>query len=173
MRLVSIGLLILILSSCTANEQNKPQSDAYFNIKGYFETEANRLNQLQLPIDKSVAINGIAEQKIVKIKDFKNELSSFIASDINKASWRGSYTVKKDRDNELYTTTNEKIPIKKIAIHYLNQKIKWIQVIGMTDNLLYHSSDSLTYFPDSLYEIKKTQKIRLLKEKKYVMIGKF
>ena len=173
MKLAGIGFLILILSACTANEQNKTQTGGYFDLKGYFEKEAIRLNTLSLQIDKSVEVNGNGEQKRVKIKDFKNELGTFITSDINKSSWRGSFSVKKETNTESYTTVNAKIPVKKVEIHYLNQKIKWIQIIAITDNILYHSSDTLTYYPDSLYEIKKTQKIKLLKEKKYVISGRF
>ena len=172
MKFAGIGFFILILSSCTANEQNKTQTGTYFNLKGYFEKEADRLNKLSLQIDKSVEINGNGEQKLVKIKDFKNELSTFIASDINKSSWRGSFSVKKEASIERYTTLNEKIPVKKVEIRYLNEKIKQIQIIALTNNILYHSSDTLTYYPDSLYEIKKTQKIKLLKEKKYIIKGK-
>jgi hypothetical protein len=173
MKLASIGFLILILSACSTNEQSKPQMGAYFNVKGYFEKEAARLNRLNLQIDKSVEVNGIGERKRVRIKDFKNELSTFIGSDINKSSWRGSFSVKKEANIERYTTKNEKIPIKRLEIYTLNQKIKWIQIIALTDNILYHSADTLTYYPDSLYEIKKTQKIKLLNEKKYSIKGKF
>ena len=173
MKFAAIGLVVLVLGGCAANEQNKPQSAAYFDLKGYFEKEATKLNKLNLEIDKSVAINGSAEQKIVKIKDFNKELSTFIASDINKLSWRGSFTVKKDANAERYITINDKIPVKQIEIHYLNKKIKQIQIVSVTDNILYHSSDTLNYFPDSLYEIRKTQKIKLLKKKVYVVVGKF
>ena len=173
MRLTGLCFLIFLSYSCTQNEQNKTQKVAYFSLKNYFETEAERLNALNLQIHKTVAINDVNEHKLVKINNFGNELNTFISSDINKASWRGAFIVKKDEHLALYTTENKKIPVKKLEIRYQNNRIKSIQVFLRTANILYHSSDTLTYFPDSLYEIKKTQKIKLLKEKRYVVIGKF
>ena len=172
MKIVGIVFLILILNACTANEQNKTKTSTYFDVKGYFEREASRLNGLNLKIDKSVEINSDVERKRVHIKDFKNELSTFISADINKSSWKGSFSVKKDPSTERYSTINEKIPVKMVEVHYQNQKIRWIQIVSVTNNILYHSSDTLNYFPDSLYEIKKTQKIKLLNRKVYVVVGK-
>ncbi len=149
------------------------QSEAYFDIKGYFEKEAIRLNKLDLSTEKSVAIDGEKEQKLVKISDFNQELSAFIAADINKASWRGAFVVTKQNEIVRYTTENKKIPVSAVKIAYRNNKLKSIQLVVKTDNILYQSIDTLSYFPDSLYEIKKTQKIKLLKEKKYVVVGKF
>lgn len=173
MRLAVIGFLILILGSCVRDEQNKAQIETYFNLKSYFKSEANRLNKLHLHVDKAVAIDGETERKQIQINDFKNELSIFIDADINKASWRGEFTVKKEGEAELYTTKNEKIPVKNVEIRYQKNKLKSIQILVITKNILYVSSDILTYFPDSLYEIKKTQKIKLLKEKRYSVIGRF
>ncbi len=173
MRLAGIGLLILLLSACAQKEQKKAQSETYFNLRSYFEKEAERLNKLNLQLDKLVAIGEDVEQKKVNIKDFNRELSTFINSDINKASWRGAFTVKKERNLELYTTENEKIPVKRVEIQYQNNRIRSIKIDIATENILYRSTDRLTYFPDSLYEINKIQKIKLLKEKKYSVIGKF
>ena len=173
MRLTGLCFLIFLLHSCTPTEQNKKQKVAYFSLKNYFEKEAERLNRLNLQIHKTVGINGVNEQKLVKINNFENELNAFISSDINKASWRGAFTVKKDENLALYTTENNKVPVKKVEIRYQNKKVKSIQIFLRTTNILYHSSDTLTYFPDRLYEIKKTQKIKLLEEKRYVVIGKF
>jgi hypothetical protein len=173
MRKLIIYLLALFLISCTQKEQEKTSAKIYFDVKGYFEKEAKRLDNNKALVHKSVAINGITEQKTIHIPDFKNELGSFISSDINKASWRGSFNVKKDKDLTVYTTTEEKIPVKKIEVRMQNDKPVYIKILVVNTNILYTSSDTLAYFPDSLYEIKKTQKIKLLKEKKYAVIGKF
>ncbi len=173
MKLATIGFLFIVLCSCSSKEQNKPQIAAYFNVKNYFEKEAARLDNLHRPIQKTVVINGVAETKQIKIESFSDELGTFINSDINKASWRGSFTVKKASNLELYHTDNEKIPVKNVQIQYKNNSVKSIQIIVSTTNILYHSIDTLNYYPDSLYEIKKTQKIRLIEEKRYSVIGKF
>lgn len=173
MRIFFFGFLIILIVSCSQQDQNKTQVTAYFNLKDYFENEADRLTKNNLKLNKSVAINGVTEQKMIEIKDYKSEFSSFIASDINKASWRGAFAIKKEQNHITYSSNNEKIPVKKVEITYQNNKLTSIRIITRTDNILYHSTDSLSYFPDSLYEIKKLQKIKLIKEKRYVIRGRF
>jgi len=173
MRLIKIAFLLIILSSCSQPTQNKAQAKAYFDLKGYFEKEADRLDKLGLKIDKSVSINGIEEHKLIKVEDFNKELNSFITLDINKASWRDAFKVKKENNLLMYTTDNEKIPVKKVEIQYQNNKVSSIYIVTEVDNILYHSTDTLSYRSNQFYEIKKTQKIKLLKEKKYTIIGKF
>ncbi|SFG73574.1 hypothetical protein [Pedobacter insulae] len=162
----------MILNGCSQTDQPKITVKAYFDLKGYFENEADRLDQLGLKVNKSVAINGIEEHKTIKIEDFNNELSSFIALDINKASWRGDFTVKKEKDITVYTANNEKIPVKKLEIQFRNNHVSSILIINKVDNILYRSADTLVYKPNQFYEIRKTQKIKLLKQKKYIVKGK-
>jgi len=173
MKLGGLGLIVLLLFSCTQSQQNQVQKDSYFKVKEYFEKEVNRLNKRKPRVDKTVSINGVKEQRQLQIADFKNELNIFISSDINKASWNGAFQIKKAQDVTIYTTADEKIPVKRLEISYQHNKVKSISILLLTTNILYHSSDTLTYFPDSLYEIKKTQKIKLLNEKKYAVIGRF
>lgn len=173
MKLIGLALLVLFLSSCAQNEKNGAQSNSYFDIKGYFEKEAVRLKKLAPLIQKSVSIDGISEQKKIKIENYKKEFNNFISADINKVSWRGDFVVKIMGDLTQYSTLNNKIPVKELQIRYKDNVVKSIRIIEKTENILYYSSDTLSYFPDSLYEIKKTQKIKLLTQKKYVITGIF
>ena len=70
-------------------------------------------------------------------------------------------------------STNPKIPIKKIEIVKINNQIKSIKIFKATENYLYVSTDTLSYYPDSLYSIENLQNIKLLGEKKYQISGKF
>ena len=173
MKFIAFGFLIILYCSCSQKQQDIPQGEPYFNIKNYFEKEADRLTKLNSTIIKTVSIDGVSEQKKVKIKDYKKELNTFISSDINKASWRGAFVVKKEENQILFTSDNEKVPVKKVQIQFEKNKVKSIQIVVKTINILYHSSDTLTYFPDSLYEIKKMQKIKLLNSKRYSVVGRF
>ena len=123
--------------------------------------------------DEGRIVNGEREDMKVKINNWEKEFETFISSDINKSSWRGSFKVKKDYSTEIYVTDNEKIPIKKVEIFYRNDKISGIKIIINTSNRLYISKDTLSYYPDSLYQIKKVQKIKLMDQKTYQIIGKF
>lgn len=165
--------LLLFGSSCTLKEQDKSNVTAYFDLAAYFKNEAARLAKSNLAITKTVAVNGTREEKKVKISDWEKEFETFISSDINKASWRGSFKLTKTEGEETYTSSSAKIPVKKLQIFYQNNKIRTIKVFINNNNNLYTSKDSLAYYPDSLYQINKTQQIKLMDEKKYIITGRF
>ncbi|RZK44239.1 MAG: hypothetical protein EOO90_00830 [Pedobacter sp.] len=173
MRRILLAIAILFFFSCSPKEPGIVESENLFDLKGFFEKEAARLEKLNLTVNKTVSIDGVEENKKIKIQDFAKELNSFISSDINKASWRGAFNINKTENLLQYTTTNEKIPVKELIIQFENEEVKSIRIINEVKNILYHSSDTLTYFPDSLYEIRKTQKIKLIKEKNFRITGRF
>ncbi|MDN3588004.1 hypothetical protein QWY86_15080 [Pedobacter aquatilis] len=156
------------LISCNQEKESKANTDLlYFDIKGYFQKEALRLNKSKPKILKVVTINGLSENKNLNIKDWEKEFSIFANADINKASWKGSFKTQKAVDKIIYTSSNKKIPVKKVQIDFLNKSVAKIKIIISNKNILYTSGDTLLYYPDSLYLVKKYQKIKLLKEKKY------
>ena len=168
------GFLLLLSLGCTDQSAQQQQRElTYFDIKGYFETEVNRLNKLKPSITKSVEINDSLERKAVRILDWKKELSIFSEADINRASWKGLFKLEKHDGTDIYTSDDEKVPVKKLALRFEGKRIKQILIVLNTDNSLYDSKDSLSYYPDSLYRIKKTQHIKLLSSKHYEIQGLF
>ena len=172
MRFIFICLFFISFSACSYDNKEK-ENPIYFELESYFKNEAVRLTKNNQLIDKTVMINGKAEQKKIKINNWEQEFSSFIDADINKASWRGSFTLSKADTLETYTSESKKIPVKKVEIFLKDKKVVGIKIFIANKNDLYTSSDSLVYFPDSLYEIKKTQKIKLMDGKQYIVRGKF
>lgn len=164
----ALGLL-----SCNQRKESEANTDLiYFDVKGYFAKEISHLQKLKPVVIKSVSINGAIEKKSLVIKDWNKELSVFVDADINKTSWKGSFATLKNDLQEIYTSSSKKIPVKKILIVKEDNRIKKIEIFIANKNILYTSNDTLTYYPDSLYQIKKQQKIRLLSAKKYTIIGK-
>ena len=173
MRRIIIYFWVMFCCSCTLKERDQQTASSYFDLDSYFKSEAKRLAKANPQIVKSVEVNGEVEQKAMQISNWEKEFDSFISADINKASWKGSFKLKKDSTWEVYVTENEKIPVKKLAISYRNDKIYAIKIFITNTNSLYTSKDSLSYYPDSLYEINKTQQIKLMQEKKYLITGRF
>lgn len=145
----------------------------YFDVKGYIYAEAGRLQRANPEISKTVMVNNDSEHKKVKIADWKKELSAFSDADINKSAWKDLFKLQKQKDMEVYTSGNEKVPVKSLSIFYRNGKVQGIKLLISNANLLYTSNDTLSYYPDSLYQVKKTQRIKLLKEKNYRITGQF
>ena len=168
-----ILVFALAFFSCNQRKEAEANTDLlYFDVKGYFAKEISRLQKLNPEVNKTVSINSVTENKTAKIVDWAKELAIFVNADINKTSWKGSFKIKEQNGVDSYTSDNKKIPIKKLSITWNGQKAGKIEIIIDNKNILYRSLDTLTYYPDSLYVIKKQQKIRLLNEKKYSIVGK-
>ncbi|MFC4210046.1 hypothetical protein ACFOWA_02555 [Pedobacter lithocola] len=162
------------LFSCNQREESKANTDLlYFDINGYFKKEASRLKKTNPQITKQVFVNNATETKTQTIKDWDKELAIFSSADINKSSWRGSFTIDRTANKEHYTSASKKIPVKDVLIEKYNQEIQKVQIIISNKNILYTSGDTLTYYPDSLYQIKKHQQIKLLNAKNYQISGRF
>jgi hypothetical protein len=168
-----ILVFALALFSCNQRKEAEANTDLlYFDIKGYFGKEITRLQKLNPAVNKTVSVNGAAENKTAKIADWTKELAIFVNADINKTSWKGSFVASKQNGADVYTSDSKKIPVKKVSVFQDGLKVNKVEVIVDNKNILYRSLDTLTYYPDSLYAIKKQQKIRLLSEKKYSIVGK-
>ena len=164
----------LLLTSCNSSPAEQQKTvPLYFDLKGYFEKEALRLQRAQPLVSKSVSINGSEETKSLKIANWKAELAAIADADINKASWRRLFTVHHKNGKVHYTTAEEKIPVKEVIVAYSQNKPVAVVVLMKASNMLYTSVDSLHYYPDSLYQINKSQHIRLLDSKDYKVTLKF
>ncbi|MBB6500215.1 hypothetical protein [Pedobacter cryoconitis] len=172
--LTTISLSILFFAACNPSAPKKQNTSfTYFKLKDYMDLEAKRLKVLNPEIDKTVMVNQSAERKKLRIADWQKELSSFADADINKSAWQGLFKQRKGKDTESYLSDNEKVPVKSMTISYRNGKVHGIELLIRTENSLYTSNDTLSYFPDSLYQLKKTQHIKLLNEKSYQITGRF
>jgi len=166
-------LLLSSLVSCNLKDEGKEKVKTYFDLESFFKSEAKRLSAKNQMIDKTVIINGKAEHKKLTITNWEKEFSAFIDADINKASWKGSFASSNVNHTTIYTSNSAKIAVKKLEVTSENGKILAIKIFVANINSLYTAKDSLSYYPDSLYEIKKVQHIKLMEEKKYEVIGKF
>jgi len=168
------GFLLLLSLGCINDTEVAQQRElTYFDIKGYFEGEVSRLSKIKPSIHKSVEVNDSLERKQLRITDWRKELSIFSDADINRASWKGLFSVNKQQGSETYVSDDDKIPVKEIKITFDQKHLKSLLIIIKNSNSLYTSQDSLFYYPDSLYRVKKVQHIKLLKEKHYEIKGRF
>ena len=170
----AVSFLSLFLLSCTAGESPAISSKTYFDIQGYFKSEAARLEKKDPFLDKTVAKNELNERKRLKISDWTKELELFGLSDINKAAWSRSYRKTAGNGMIRYAATEKDLKTQEIII-YANEKgeTQRIYILNKMENALYSSSEELNYYPDSLYSIHKKQHIILLGDNDYQVIGRF
>jgi len=173
-KLSLLFLLLIFICSCdVATDKNKSEVGSYFNIKGYFNKEIARLTKKGQSIQKTVGVNGSMETKTMNIGDWEKELSAFSNAEINRASWRGLFVTTKKDNVVIYTSNDEKVPVKEVKLFMNDGIIKGLSIVIRNENILYDSTDSLAYFPDSIYQVKKQQNIRFLSKKNYVIEGRF
>jgi len=167
-------VLTALLTACAAPEKENTGTKAvYFDLKGYFSKEAAALNARHPFVNKRVVVNSKAEDKQVKISDWQKEFSVFIDADINKAAWEGEFSSKATAQGITYTSNSDKVPVKQVQVLKASGAVRGIVITIHNSNYLYSSSDTLSYYPDSLYEIRKSQEIKLLSPKRYEITGKF
>lgn len=165
--------VILCISCHDRTKKQKPKQ--FFSLKHFFEQEEIRLSKTKkdIHITKSVLHNGQFERKNIIIQNWKNELSTFIESDINKPAWRDSYRTLGDSTHIYYYALDSNLRTRSIHVQKNIAGIVRIDIINKTSNLLYQSHEHLIYIPDSIYTIRKNQHVILLGNNSYLISGKF
>ncbi len=172
MRYLAIVLSVCFLWGCDAPKKNT--SNSYADVKGFFSSEAKRLQKLNPEVKKIVSRNDSLESKIIKNIDWQAELGLFSESDINKPAWKTSYTESNQARTTVYTALDDDLRTRKIILlKSPGGKIVKVQIFNFTENILYKSSERLLYIPDSVYEITKQQKVWLIGQNRYLIKGLF
>lgn len=147
----------------------------YFEISGFFTSEAAKLKTLNISPIKWVKDNeGIRKSNEKKI-DWDKELVFFIENDINKPAWKNSYSITSlvvdSIETLIYTAIEPKLSIREICIRkqLINNLITEIQIRKRTSNNLYTSFQTLNYAPTKGYWIVGNQDLRLLGKSYYVV----
>lgn len=164
----------LLLSGLQACKPDKTQSNGtlkYFDVAGYFKADTARLTKVNPRVDKTVTHNGVTENKTVQITNWGQEFNLFIQSDINRPAWKNSYNVLNTDSLIIYSAKTPDLRTTKIMIKKEKGKVKWIVMYNHTKNMLYETKEKLSYFPDSVYQIVKSQHVKLMGQNLYVITG--
>ena len=166
--------LIFLLSGCLSSEkENTSNQIYYFDLKTYFTKAATELNRKKPLVNKTVSKNELSENKKIKITDWKTELALFIDADINKKAWKDSYSKDSSATKIIYTSKEADLKTQKIEIDLKYGLPIKFKIITKMDNLLYHSTEELEFYPDSVYSINKHQKETIISQNNYLIKGFF
>lgn len=164
-------LLMALWMGCSGPSKESMKRKAYFDIKGYFDGEIQRLNEAGVEVEKQVWKNGSTDKKRMAETDWTKELSLFSESDINKPSWLSSYDAMERGDTLIYTTQDSSLKTQRMEIIKTGSTVRKISIYNRVANPLYTSETQLTYVPDSLYRMDKTQEVRFLGSNQYKIEG--
>jgi hypothetical protein len=166
-------VLLLGIAACRRDSGASANTMTFFDIRGYFRADSTRLTKLNPLISKTVVHNKVSETKKLHIPNWGTELSLFTESDINKPAWKSSYTIQTENGLLIYRAKDPLLKTQEIVIKREGDRVKWILIFNHTKNILYETAEKLSYFPDSLYLIQKSQKVRLLRKDIYRISGTF
>ena len=170
--LVSGVLFTVWWSACKRDVKESGAALRYFDINGYFTKDIARLGKLNKPVLKTVTHNTVSESKTVHINNWELELSLFKEADINRPAWKNSYTVIDEDGLVIYRAKYPELKMREMLIKKDKEKIKWILIYNKTPkNILYQTTEKLSYFPDSIYVIDKIQRVRLMGSNFYEIKG--
>jgi hypothetical protein len=161
----------IFLSACKPAIKETGASLKYFDLKGYFKKDSARLAKQNPLVFKTVSHNGTDESKQVHIANWGLELSLFKESDINLPALKDSYSITADSNFLIYRAKYPELKTREILIKKLDGKVKWIVIFNQSKNILFHTAEKLSYLPDSLYMIEKSQSVRFLGTNKYRIKG--
>jgi hypothetical protein len=168
------GTLLMFFSiGCKPDVSENGSVQKYFDIKGYFDSEAVRLTKQNKPVLKTVTKDKSTETKNIIIKDWADELDLFRSADINKPAWKDSYSADTSGGLMVYKAKDPNLKVWEIIVNKQGAKVKWILIFNRTINKLYRTREKLSYFPDSLYLIQKTQVVKVLGKSNYAVKGIF
>lgn len=173
-KIAVIALAITALSYACSSESTEAtkQVNSQLNIPAFFTKEIAALQKRNPAVVKTVKKDSVSETKTVHIENWTNELASFAAVDLNKPAYAGF--LKKDSVAGVvtYTSTKPSLDIKSVRIQYTPEgTLSELRMEKQVDNLLYRTEETLIYFPNKRYELKKKQHVLLLGDKYYHIAG--
>lgn len=176
--ILGFGFLLCGIFAC--NPSSEPQNShepstaadhlvpRYFSLENYFSAEIERLSALNNPVRKTVVINGESESQTLHIPNWNHELDLFLEADINKAAWRDSYAIDSTENALVYEALEPDLKTRKIKIKKGPKgEVTQIEIENEVSNWIYRSKEWLNYVPDSVYEIRKQQDIRIVGTNEY------
>jgi hypothetical protein len=166
-----LGVFLWFFLAACNNKDSEVKVNYYFDLESFFENEAKKLKSQNPRIHKEVRQNNETEARTLKISNWETELDLFKSSDINKPAWKNSYRIVKTKGKTAYISVDKSLKTQLVEIYYKSTLVSRISINNLTSNILYKSAENLTYYPDSLYLIKKTQKVILLGANAYTVKG--
>ena len=166
-----MALLMAALCGCSRDGRAPVRlPDAFFDLKGFMESEAQHLSQTQPRALKRIAIDGQSEEKVFDSLDYKKELDIFSRSDINKTAWLDKYQVDSlFQDGKLqlvrYTSQDKSLKTHLLEVKYSGGQVSEVHIQNRTESLVADVGQELWYRPGQGYALSSRQSTALTKEK--------
>lgn len=173
-------LLFLLLFSACDSFMHKAGvgQNIFFDIKGYFDGEVQRLSS-KGKARKIVVAGGKKEEKIIDCVDLKKELAVFADADINRPAWSDKYVADTTfgEQNELLQVqikaVDQMMKTQRIEINFSNSAVSKITIENNSSSSMATSSQSLVYEPEVGYSIESHQKVTMTNDQVFQVVVRF
>lgn len=159
-KIIALMLLLPALNACNNNPSSNTQT-VYFSLKNYIDSEVKSINAATSKSFKTVKVNQSMESKVIKKTELIKDLNGFLTYDINKLAWKNSFKIDSDIQNHIvyYSSTEDFIPVKKLAVYYKENDIIKIRLIIRADNKLFNSQKVIDFIPSKGYVFYNSQQV--------------
>lgn len=166
-----IHLLFIFSCSPKSEKQDRP-FEFYFD----FEKEIIRLEE-ENPVIKKTVTKNEGSETITDAVNWKNELSFFSSSDINKPHFKDSYEIETlvsgNEKKVRYIAKENKLPVRLVEISFSGNEATRVYILKEVNNVITKSKYELTYFPNNKYSINGSQVIPYFYEENFFIEGIF
>lgn len=163
-----------MLAACRESTSPKPSASTsqltFFDLKGYFDKEIQRLNAAEPKVQKKVTLNDKVEEKQFDHLDFAVELAVFEQSDINRRDWMDKYRADSTFVNSTltairYTSLDNKLRTRQLDVEFEQNKVSKIHILNGAKTMVAGSQQELTYLPTEGYFIQSLQHTAISKDR--------
>ncbi len=168
-------ILVLLWMGCQRRDQLGPEGSrdipsVFFDLKGYFNEEIQRLEKEAPTVRKTARLNGKEEVLENQKINFSEELNVFKELDINKLAWTDKYigdtTFVGDKiSNIIYQAQVEDLKTKRLEITFANGKVSSVGIESGSNSLIASSQKKLHYLPSKGFSIDHQQDMLLTKNR--------
>ena len=162
---------VFLLTGCSPTPKKTVSSDkVFFDLGDYFSKQYQIL-EAKGSVQKTTSINGVKETQMIDSINFKQELTVFVESDINRTSWMDKYSADSTFSDSRqllkieYTALDEKLRTKKVVVTYTKGMVENISIRNASKNIITDAEQILDYSPTKGYKISSRQKVIFSQEK--------
>ena len=179
-----LALMAVVLMSCENSEVEGNDEKYYYDLKGFINNQIIILNEKKPKVSKELIMDGHKEVSTNNDVDWKKELELFIQSDLNKPSYRQSYTVVRadSLSYEYILKPGEDLPVRHLNIKLdqtMHQPVA-VKALLKSENKIYTSEKNISLtctkrenlLEISSYSVAGYQKLAFMKKKSFNVSAK-
>lgn len=162
-RIIYISIVLFLLTACSQSKVNS-NNKILFDLNTLVQQDIDSLQKNNCGCTKTILAVDKKEIAIQDTINWEKEMQLILSCDINKPKWIEHFKVDSLDNKVLYTTQNNKIPIKKMVVYYNEQQeVVQVEIKKQQKSILLKNVTYVNYYPKKGFEVKQEQYLPLNK----------